>query len=67
MSRADVATVWFDALEDKRDDDMQRRTLVECVIESLDRARSRNQLAEVTESLCSDRADLANPSPTRRH
>jgi hypothetical protein len=61
MSRADVATVWFDALEDKRDNDMQRRTLVECVIESLDRARSRNQHAEVIESLGSDRADLANP------
>jgi hypothetical protein len=67
MSRADVATVGFDVLKDKRDDDKQGRTWIECVMELLDRARSRNQRAEVIESLCSDRVDLANPSPTRRH
>jgi hypothetical protein len=55
-----VGIIWFDVFESSMDNDMQNRTLVECVIELLDRARNRAKLPEVIKSLCSDRADLAD-------
>ena len=61
MDRDEVGTVWFDTLESKMDNDMQGRTMSDCVIDLLDRAKKRNKLADVIESLCADRADLANP------
>jgi hypothetical protein len=61
MSRAEVSTVWFDVVETKMDNDMQGRTLVECVISLLDWARNRKRLADVIDSVCAERADLATP------
>jgi hypothetical protein len=61
MSRAEVGTVWFDVLESSMDNDMHGRTLTECVVELLDRVKHRNKLADVIDSVCADRSDLANP------
>jgi len=61
MSREDLSTVWFDVFETKMDNDMKNRSLVECVIELLDRANNRNQIGLVIETLCAERADLASP------
>jgi hypothetical protein len=60
MSRDEVGVVWFDVFNTQMDDDMRGRTLVECVIELLDRCQKKGKLAEVIESLCADRPDLAN-------
>ncbi len=61
MSRGEVSTIWFDVLEASMENDMQGRTLGECVVELLLRARNRNKLADLISSVCSDRGDLANP------
>lgn len=61
LDRTEVATIWFDVLETKMENDMASRFLVECVIELLDRARKRNRLSNVIQGLCFEREDLANP------
>jgi hypothetical protein len=61
MSRGEIATVWFDVLESSMDNDMFGRTSTDCIIELLDRAKNRNKLADVIESVCADRSDLGNP------
>ncbi len=61
MNRAEIGSVWFDVLDTSMENDMQNRSLADCVIELLDRARSRNKLADVIDSLCAERADLSNP------
>jgi len=59
MDRAELATLWFDTLESRMDDDMANRTKVECVIELLERARNRHQLDYLIHNLCAERPDLA--------
>lgn len=61
LSRGEVGTIWFDVLEAGMDDDMQNRTLAECVVELLLRARNRDKLADLISSVCNVRDDLANP------
>jgi hypothetical protein len=61
MNRGEIGTIWFDVLESGMDDDMQGRTLAECVVELLLRTRNRNRLADLISSICNDRSDLANP------
>lgn len=58
MRRDEVAAVWFDVLESAMDDDMRGRTLVECVIELLARAKGRDKLADVIDSICADWSDI---------
>ncbi|MEZ6031992.1 MAG: toll/interleukin-1 receptor domain-containing protein [Planctomycetaceae bacterium] len=61
MGRSEVGTVWFDVFESLMDNDMIGRTLTECVVELLDRAKNRNKLADVIVSVCSERDDIGNP------
>ena len=58
MRRDDVAAVWFDVLESPMEDDMRGRTLVECVIELLARAKSGDRLADVIECICDGWSDI---------
>lgn len=61
LGRDEVRAVWFDVLETNMENDLVGRTLVDCVIELLERAKNRNRLADVVQSLCETRSDLANP------
>jgi len=61
LDRTEVSGMWFDTLDENMEDDMSRRTLNECVIELISRARNRGKMAQLLDSICELRPDLANP------
>jgi hypothetical protein len=61
MNRTEISTIWFDVFEARMDDDMKHSTLVECVIELIDRAKNRQKMYDLVAALCLDRPDIANP------
>jgi hypothetical protein len=64
MSRSEVGILWFDLFEVKMDDEMPGRPIGDCVIDLIDRARKRNKLRDLFDSVCTDRQDLADlPNP----
>jgi hypothetical protein len=61
MNRSEVGNVWHAVLETRMGDDMGDRPLSECIIELLERARSRNKLPLLIEEIGKERPDLINP------
>ncbi len=58
LGRSEVATIWFDTLETKMEDDMASWSSGECIIELLDRVRKRNLLSSLIGNICRERSDL---------
>lgn len=58
MERSEVAAVWFDTLESIMDNDMAGRTLAECVLYLIERAKNRSRLVNLIRNVCHERPDL---------
>ena len=70
LDRAEVATLWYDSLGSKMDDDMANRTKNECVIELIERVKSRDLFSHFTDLVYTARPDLfglADRSLDSRH
>jgi len=61
LSRDEVSVLWWDTFEKKMDDDMSGRTLNECVIEMLDRARRHGKTDSLVNNLCAEYGHIGNP------
>jgi hypothetical protein len=60
LDRIEVGVIWFDLFDDKMENDMAQRPLVDCVIELLSRAKRRDQLPDLLQSLAQDHPQLEN-------
>lgn len=61
LSLIELGTLWFDIFEgDKIENDMDRRTQNECVIELIDRAERKRKMEELLRILCEDYGYMAD-------